>query len=971
MKIMKKINLIILTATLIFHTTHCTVEAELPATVKSKVFDRTTGTLFLGLEGESGAANSISRVNRFSGVGKPIVTGIAGTNLTGKTIEFLALSTSECETSPLLVTVAQATNPLEQKEVNVLTHDGATMVTTDEELNDADGEAATTGIVAIAASSSHIFAAVRPTEDTSNNFGDTGSGIALIGVDKPPELKLNIKDATTGQDGNQALPLDKTSDEIKIGGDVTFGLSGASDATSNQAINLHWNEKLQRLYIALWVKSGGASGDGARSVVVGRVLPSGLFANTLALQEIAPAAAFDADQLTNIIGAKKTDIFVVARRVRVMHTSTGLSYLIVSGNVYEGTDVKINKVFALPLVDNQSKPTEHGTLAKKDAALANGKFVTAATANADLPTSNEIFAKVGGFPLPIPNEGLPSDIVVVGDTVYVTIEEAADDTHDPGIFYSQALFDETGKIVRWTMWAKRAFPFNGFASITDTADKGRVKFFDIDAHNGKIWAINGVTTVVGSESVLTAGKLLASTGWSSGSYMADATPTTLVGKLNHTLKKGCFSVLDLDQKTRGLGTSSPGRYALFGGLNKVVFARISKSKQGSAPFDFATDGSETFRQTVMDDFSDSTNFLETYLPSGAGAVTSLEYSRRINTSTNQNYFFAGTQNGLYVFAQKITGVGFTIASFVNVLNNVPFSDGQWYKMDGIQGSVIAITTSGNGNPDAGQGALYVLTMQATGNPEHPIISRIYNIPFDETYTAMQASIYLIAQSKFEVTDSDLSSVKEILGMQIISTAANATKEQLVITTNRGLFRSNADQTGTNPGVINAKNQTLAKWEPVTENDTAMYSGIFEIDAQVKTTVWPIQVSDEKGMLSFERSSIKQLNGAQNTPPSPFTFNPTPFNSADTTKTFQTLYETTHFWSDGARRFFIVKRPGDPSNRNRLMVMPHDANEWHICNPNQILSDPKLSTVRVFYWVKHIGATGILMAGTNFGIIALE
>ncbi len=50
-------------------------------------------------------------------------------------------------------------------------------------------------------------------------------------------------------------------------------------------------------------------------------------------------------------------------------------------------------------------------------------------------------------------------------------------------FYSQAQFNQEGKIIGWTPWTKRAFPTSG----TTTG----VSFFDVDSVTGTIWAVDG------------------------------------------------------------------------------------------------------------------------------------------------------------------------------------------------------------------------------------------------------------------------------------------------------------------------------------------------------------------------------------------------------------------------------------------------------------------------------------------------
>lgn len=955
------------------YTMQCTVEtAELAAAVRTKVFDTTTGTLFLGLEG--GSDNALSRINRFSGFSTPTVHAI-GSNLSGKIIEYLSLCTEQCQTYPLIAAVAQNTEQYEQTVINVLTRDGSSIKTTDA-LYDEIGETITKGIVGLAASSSYLFAAVRPNGD--HNFGDVdgnnprtyGSGIGLVHVNKTNQknIILTTKNADTGGDGNKAKRLDKTSAEIKIQNDIAqFG----EDELANDSVRLVWDEKLNRLYIALWIKTGNNENDGGRSIVVARVNAN----ESLSFSPIAPDSTFADDRLTNVIGVKKADTFAWARKIGIMHTSTGGSYLIISGNVYEEGDKKVNSIYALPLVDNLSNTAQHGTLANKNTPPVNGKFTDPATADGDLleidTDRNAIL--VGAYPLPVPATTLPSDMVIIGDTVYVSIEEAQGDdyTYAPGIFSSQALFDENGKIARWTTWAKRSYPFDGFESIPGDAEKGRIKFFAIDAVNGKVWAIDGDTKTH-----------LASTTWSFGNDAGASAPTTLTSCLNRMLTRGCFSVLDLNQSVRALGNLCPGRYALFGGLDKVVFARISEGlgadySAPAAPFNFAADGSASYPEKVVEDFSSTENILETFLPTGAGPVTSLEFSRRILTADpygeKQNYFFAGTQNGLYVFAKKEDPdklSGFTADENINKLNAAPFSTGSWFKMNNIRGSVIAMTTSGNGNPETNNGALYILTMEPTMNPEHPMVSRIYSIPFAETYIDMNSDAALIAQSEVTATNSDLGTVREILGLQIVSTTEDAGKEQLVIATNQGLYSSHASQTLGNTGIILAKTQAAAAWAPISATDTTMYSALFGLDTEVRKKIWPMEVADNTYRKTFSRSSLDQLNSSPDAPVN-FSFLPKPFNSTATLQKLQTLSQSTGFWSDGARRFFIINWEHDPRFRNRLMVMPFDTYQWYVCSPDQVITDPRLSNICVFYWIEQIGASGIMMVGTNNGIVALQ
>lgn len=902
---------------------HAVVLTNLAANTSAKVFDRAFGTLYLGLAG--GGNNALTAFYRFDGSGTPSSSAIA-TNaaLTGSTIEFLALSEQGCDTPTLLAAVTLLTNDFSQTKVTALNNTGST-VTTSLDLNDATGAAVTAGIVGLAASNNYIFAAVRP---NGANFGAAHSGIALIKLD-PATVALTVQNAVAGGNGNVAQTFDLDSPTLGISTAVIF------DTPDNTNISLHYDSFLQRLYLATRITAGA---DGARSVAVAYVDNAG----SLQINKIAPNGAFNAlnDQIIGTTNATT----VHAYQVGVLHASTGPSYLIVNGNA-DITTNHANSIYALPLVDNPSVPADHGTLARKDAALTNGTFTVPATLPAHLATIAEDAAKVGTGPLPIPNDNIPWEIVVVGDTVYASIDDPFSANSESGIFYSQALFDETGKIARWTPWSKRATPFNSFPDSTATLHP-QVSFFDVDAMNGKLWAVGAA--LVGTDVLPTA--TLITTAWDTGS-----TTKSLAGALNANMTTGCYSILDLDQSTRGFepATGCRTRYALFGGVDKVIFARVSQAAAGSP-----------YPQTVTTDYSGAADFLSSPLPSGAGAVVALEYSRRVVGEGAQNYFFAGAQGGLYVFADATgAGAGFTSAAAVNALNATPFSTGKWYQIDTdlIEGSVIALKTTGEG-----VGALYILTLEATTNPTSPIISRLYRMLLDTTFDTMNAisHIALLAQSQTAALNSDLTNAKIIVGMQNITIAGPT--EQLVIATNNGLYRST--RAGAN-GILAATDQADALWTPVDPTDTALYTGLFGIDnAQFQSTMWAVQTADEAGAKTFERSNIRQLSGMVTA--NGYTFIPNPFNSSDiTAANATTLPQATFFWSDGNRRFFVMKRTGDSAGRNRLMVFPYDQDEW--CASTIYVLDPVMSNICSCNCIKQIGATGILMVGTDSGVVALE
>lgn len=913
--------------------------------VTTKAYDPKTGTFFVGLTA-SVAANTfnISKALRptftITPTFQPVL--VLTDSLVDNTIEFLAFS-DQTTLRDVLIAVPLGSSDFSTNTVTALFTDDFARVTTPA-LNDASGVATSDGIVQIAASTKNVFAMVKP---DGTFFGDTNTGVALISIGATDStITLNIKDATTGVDGNKAAPLDQSSVVLK-------GTSGGQDVvfTDTQAA-MFWDPLMERLFIGLSISSNGLATDIAKSVVVGR-LSSGI----LNIAAITPDSAISGGGVDEIIVVEGANVPVGPHHIGVMHASTGPDYLIVDcaqNNV-------CNRVFALPLVNDTSNPTSatNGTLAKKDSALNSSfKFVVPATAAGDLPVNNATTnpeAVVGAGNLPIQSSDQISDMVVIGDAVYVSIALAPTASNDSGIWYSQALFDSTGKILRWTPWTKRIIPLNAFPGITlpgGATMNGSVNLFQVDAKTGNIWFVEGTTS-----------QTVGITNWITN----DGT-TGLVTVADAALFNGCYCVLDLDQATRGFLNTTVQRYVLFGGTDRVVFARTSQA------IDPATISSP---QTPITDYSQSENILTTLMPKGAGCCQVLEYSRTSTsadndpTRTNFCFFFAGTENGLFVFSDA-DGTGFD-PSTLSTLNTAPFSGRSWRQMNSITGSVVDIKTSGADR------TLYVIA--STSTPSTPLQSTLFSIPFTNNTNTMFAAgnINTIAQTGVGV----FSNVVQFYGIQIIATGDPRTanpenKEQLALATNQGLFHSTASQAAAN-SVATVTTQAAADWQLVEASatqttKTTAFFGIAGADTPVRQTTWPFSIQDELGYLTFNRGSIHQFSGNGNTGGTSPLFNsffiPAQFNTNTISPLFKTLFPIIYFFSDGGRRFFIYNRPSDPADVVRIGVLPFDIAEWNIAQLD-ILNNPTLLTIPRFYWVKQIGATGIVMAGTGDGVIGLE
>lgn len=911
--------------------------------ITATAFKKVTGTLFVGLDAPTADDGifSLARTDRPTLMTTPHFKGIAtNPSVKGTTIEFLSLAEQVGLKSILPFVIQAASGKFSQLQVNAIFEDGNAdnaiqpgVLPQSEMLCDASGST-TAGIVQLAASNAHIFAAVRPTG--SALFGAADSGIAVMNISAlqthfKHAIALRTVDAVTGLDGNIARQLDENSAELNGATSPVVFLS--EGGINDNQVALYHDAQLERLYIGTRIESGPNVTDIAKSIVIGSVT-----GNTLTLAPIAPNSAISGGAVNELVVAQGSSVDLRAKKIGIMHTSTGLTYLIVNGG--RGTTATTgNTLYALAVVDDPANVAAHGTLARKDAALTNFKFTTPATAPGHLPLNTDPAAFIGTTNLPIAAADEISDMHIIDDTVYVSINTPASAINDTGIFYSQALFASDGKIARWTPWTKRAAPTNAFEMTTlpgNVLHDGRVAFFNVDARTGSMYIVEGTTQ-----------QTVGITSWNSSGKAHG-----LLDSINSFLRTGVYACLDLHQGVNGL-TDTKHRYALFGGINTVLFLRISEAQQLnniSSP------------QTVITDFSLAQNHLLTPMPIQAGRVRILEYAR-VPTGRSDNYFFAGTDTGLYAYS--VAGNGFDAAT-LGTLNQPPFSTGTWTKIADINGSVVDIKTSGS--------TLYVLTHEPT--TDNPFHSKLYTIVYQPTLSAMfsPGNIGVIAQS---ATAPALQDTLLFTGIQIIATdnqavdADAADKEQLILATNQGLFKSNADQ-NVGFGIPSALTQAAANWSPVATTQATAFTGIYGIDTKIRHTTWPCTEQQDKRK-SFTRASLLQLNGSGTGAPTDTgtaTFIPSFFNALPETARFESLSPLSFFFSDGARRFFIFNEPHDQLYKKRVGVIPFNPLAWGLAAPT-VLNDPVLETVHTFFWIDVIGASGTILAGTEKGVVSLS
>ncbi len=313
------------------------------------------------------------------------------------------------------------------------------------------------------------FAAVT---QNGSDFGIGNSGITAIKYAYPknnaasPTATQEFRNLNTGKAGNSALALNASSRALNVGsGTPTI------ETSPDPVIDMHWDSTLKRLYLVVRITSASGASNGIRALVIGRLQDG-----KLTLEKCIPDAAV-LSSANNIICARNGGSASLYK-VRTMHTSTRLSYLIVNGGTqaagHGGIAEVANQIYAIPLV---RFPTQKTDVQKEQQGLpadvtkdpvtnfdANDQHLTfrsfthIATTSSQLCTTSDRAAVVGGGPLPL-NTSSPArtitDLFVSGDAVYACVPYAYENGgQEPGIFKSQAIFDHVGRIAAWTPWQR-------------------------------------------------------------------------------------------------------------------------------------------------------------------------------------------------------------------------------------------------------------------------------------------------------------------------------------------------------------------------------------------------------------------------------------------------------------------------------------------------------------------------------------
>lgn len=894
--------------------------------VNAKAFDPLSGFFIVGLS-QGGGEFAISIASEDT----PKFSPIAQNNLlTDAAIEMLTLAENKNdsnEASKLLIsTVLLKNNTQQSNNIVILLDSQGVQVIPSDPLNDSNTTSSpSAGIVSVAGSEKKVFAAVK---DSDNNpFGNGNSGIALLTINSSNSGALSFKtiNATTGGIGNTAYP-------VNVSNTVLFGGPGITTIATNPFLNqspptLYWDEYLNQLYVGLSCQNDPSGNPFMSTIRLGVDQTVG----NIVAKPITYTSAIDNNNIVATVGANQ---ILATEQLAVMHTSTGLSYLIVKAFI---TNNNTRNIYALPLVDDPTND-DHGSLANKNASLIDGVFKTAATAPGELPTINDPAAQVGD-PINIPPDlqnfiGTITDMVVVEDTVFLSITGGANNQFGY-VISSQALFNADGTIARWTPWATRAAPVNAFPGTTmpDTNNEhsGKIRFFAVDQVTGSIWLVEGDTN-----------RLVGLVNWTNA-FLENSLPYVLNTYFTH----GCLSSLDLHHKTSLIGLNN-NNYSVFGGLSLVAFARTRDEALSS----ISPAGTIT-------NFSDPKNFLVTHINKSNIPITNLEYT----SGNSNNYFLAGTPSGLYVFADASTGQGFT-SSALTVLDQPPFSNSSWQLAPAkeLQKSIVSLVCAENN--------IYMITFDptnTTNNYNLIAIDPAGKTSIEDTFN--EDNIRILATSNQGIFNG----IQSFNSCAIIhtgpeNTVPNLMPEQIVLATNQGMWISNALTSGSNKGTATAEDETDANWETFNELTNQFFNGIGTIDTPVQHTVWPFYITNSSTCNPNLASSLTQTSQSnKSTPPPPF--DPQNFNINDSS--FNSLLDPIiYFWSDGARRFFIFNISSFPNNTSKIAVIPFNTNELTLNQP-YFINNPVTKQDPQFYWIRAIGDLGIILAGTNNGVISLQ
>lgn len=440
------------------------------------------------------------------------------------------------------------------------------------------------GILKAVGSKEVIFAGVKK---SGGLFGEVGGGIALLyggGISSIIQSPAVEYSSTV-----KAVPLDGTQNFLVLGSTPTL---------SSTILDMYWDDALYRLYIVFQATGGNSVNDGAIGIAMGYPVQStivnqdGAKVNTIKLLLRQWISKDLINSQENIVGGLGANTVASLKKVRVLHATTGPSYLIVVGN--SSNENNNQTVFALPLVDKKlsygrssawASDSSHGVLASKvinpgtnlvtfyndtvSPGFVTGRaFQVSPTSSSHLTVESDAQASVGCGPA----IGSIQDIVTYKDAVFISTTNGTNEV--AGVFYSQALFDVYGAIKGWTPWKR-------IISAPDSSTQIFGIFFD--SFQGRLCALQGASS--------TAVDTVISSTWSNGygdGILGGTTSDGSVG-LNYLLQDtfksagGLLGLFDFPKNTVGFSTTLGQRTSLMiaTGYKKIVLIEIGQDNNSN------------------------------------------------------------------------------------------------------------------------------------------------------------------------------------------------------------------------------------------------------------------------------------------------------------------------------------------------------------------------------------------------------
>ncbi|HTM05765.1 MAG TPA: hypothetical protein VL201_00835 [Patescibacteria group bacterium] len=299
----------------------------------------------------------------------------------------------------------------------------------------------------------HILTCTTP---ASGNFGDEGSGIALVvrGFKKENDTQVRAfqqVNAITGrvEDPPIAVPFDRTAPFLAFEDNPLVSLMPTS---------FWWDDALQRLYIGIAGTGPAGASAGIRAIAVARLSGHQLF-----VEEFVPQTAFDGNNNDLLIGKKGSNQAVAVVDLVTMHTSGKTAYLIVRGSGNTSNDIQV-----IPLVQSND-PALHGKAADKNSLSEDifvpggGNMLTYQKTVTPIPATTPEQLATQADPMTVPGggivlQGAVTSMKTVGDTLYATIDnDTAPELN--GLYQTTAIIESNnGKIVGWTEWQPVLLP---------------------------------------------------------------------------------------------------------------------------------------------------------------------------------------------------------------------------------------------------------------------------------------------------------------------------------------------------------------------------------------------------------------------------------------------------------------------------------------------------------------------------------